>query len=186
MSLYLMKIALAACSFASLTRSTLMPALIESLHKLHGRAVTDSRANERVSLGKNKVGCQQLNGCLKYGGIDRFRGSVMIVILVSQRKKRGRYPEIFSRLLIQVLVMIRGEIVNPASKQSDDPISGTRCYFCSSRRRATINSRFSDPFGHFFTFHEGQLNRLFIFKSHFGERLKHSVFVKSFDGFCHG
>ncbi len=64
-------------------------ALIESLHKLHGRAVTDSRANERVSLGKNKVGCQQLNGCLKYGGIDRFRGSVMIVILVSQRKKRA-------------------------------------------------------------------------------------------------
>jgi hypothetical protein len=26
---------------------------------------------------------------------------------------------------------------------------------------------------------------LFIFKSHFAERFKDSVFVNSFDGFCH-
>jgi hypothetical protein len=82
--------------------------------------------------------------------------------------------------------MIFGKIVNPTSKQSDDPISGTRRYFCTSRGRATINSRFSDPFGQFFTFYDGQFNPLFIFKSHFGERFKNSVFVKSFDGFCHG
>jgi hypothetical protein len=95
------------------------------------------------------------------------------------------YLEILSRLLIQVLVMIFGKIVNPTSKESDDPISGTRRYVRTSRGRATISGRFSDPFGRFFTFYNGQFNPLFISKSHFGERLKNSVFVKSLDGFCH-
>jgi hypothetical protein len=27
---------------------------------------------------------------------------------------------------------------------------------------------------------------LSVFKSHFAERLKHSVFVEGFDGLCHG
>jgi hypothetical protein len=27
---------------------------------------------------------------------------------------------------------------------------------------------------------------LSVLKSHFGERLKHSVFVEGFDAFCHG
>jgi hypothetical protein len=39
--------------------------LVESLHKLDGRAVTDFGANERESFGKDKVGRQELSQCLE-------------------------------------------------------------------------------------------------------------------------
>ena len=40
-------------------------ALVESLHKLDGRAVANFGANERVRFGKNRVGRQQLSRCLE-------------------------------------------------------------------------------------------------------------------------
>jgi hypothetical protein len=82
--------------------------------------------------------------------------------------------------------MIFGKIVNPTSKQSDDAISGTRCYLCTSSLRATIVSRFSDSFGRLLAFYDGQLNSLSVLKSNFAERLKDAVFVKSVDGLGHG
>lgn len=82
--------------------------------------------------------------------------------------------------------MIFGKIVNRTSKQSDDPISGTRCYLYTSFLRATTVTRFSDPFGRLLTLNHSQLNSLPVLKTNFGERLKNSVFVESFDGLYHG
>jgi hypothetical protein len=96
------------------------------------------------------------------------------------------YPEILSRLLIQVLVMILGKIVNPTSKQSDDPIGRARCYLYATFLRATTVTRFSDPFGRLLALYNGQLNSLSVLKSNFAERFKNAVFVESFDGLCHG
>lgn len=106
--------------------------------------------------------------------------------LSSANARNAPYPEIFSKLLVQVLVMIFGKIVNPTSKQSDDAINGARCYLYTSSLRTTIVSRFSDPFGRLLAFYDGQLNSLSVLKSNFAERLKDAVFVKSFNGLRHG
>ena len=97
------------------------------------------------------------------------------------------YPEILSKLLIKVLVVIFGEVVKPTLKQADDSIggkSGGNTYL--TRCRAALSPRFSEPIGRLRTLYHGQLNSLSVFKSHFGERLKHAVFIEGFDAFCHG
>lgn len=81
--------------------------------------------------------------------------------------------------------MILGKIVNPASEQSDDPIGGMRHQF-SLQGRTTFSGQLCDPFRRLFTFYHCQLYSLSIFKSHFGERFKNAIFIKSFDAFCHG
>jgi hypothetical protein len=81
--------------------------------------------------------------------------------------------------------MIFGNIVNSTSKQSDNPIGRARAYFYTSLR-ATIVTQFSAPFGRFLALDHGQLNSLPVLETNFAERLKDAVFVKSFDGFCHG
>ena len=96
------------------------------------------------------------------------------------------YPEILSKLLIKVLVVIFGEVVNPTLKQADDSIGGMSGITNSTRCRAALGRRFSEPLGRLLILYHGQLNSLSVFKSHFGERLKHSVFVEGFDAFCHG
>jgi hypothetical protein len=95
------------------------------------------------------------------------------------------YPEIPSRPLIQVLIMVFGKIVNPTSKQSDNLIARARCYFYTSSFRASILSRSSDPVGRLLALYDGQLDSLSVLKSDFAERFKNTVFVKSIDGLCH-
>ncbi|MBM2806324.1 MAG: hypothetical protein HW419_4217 [Deltaproteobacteria bacterium] len=80
--------------------------------------------------------------------------------------------------------MIFGKIMDPAFKQSNDPIGGMRRHF-SFYNRTTISRRFSDPFGGLFILYYGQFDSLSIFKPHFGERLKNPIFVESIDAFCH-
>ena len=97
------------------------------------------------------------------------------------------YPEILSKLLIKVSIVIFGEVMKPTLKQPDDSIGGMSGNTYSTRCRATaLGRRFSEPLGRLLTLYHGQLNSLSVFKSHFGERLKHSVFVEGFDAFCHG
>ena len=96
------------------------------------------------------------------------------------------YPEILSKLLIKVLVVIFGEVMKPTLKQADDSIGRMSGNTHSTRCRAALGRRFSEPLGRLLTLDHGQLNSLSVFKSHFAERLKHSVFVEGFDGLCHG
>ena len=96
------------------------------------------------------------------------------------------YPEILSKLLIKVLVVIFGEVVKPTLKQANDSIGGMSGNTYSTRRRAALGRRFSDPLGRLFTLDHGQLNSLSVFEPYFAERLKHSVFEEGFDGLCHG
>jgi hypothetical protein len=96
------------------------------------------------------------------------------------------YPEILSKLLIKVLVVIFGEVVKPTLKQANDSISGMSCNDYSTRFRAALGRRFSEPPGRLLTLDHGQLNSLSVFEPHFAERPKHSVFVEGFDAFCHG
>lgn len=96
------------------------------------------------------------------------------------------YPEILSKLLIEVLVVIFGEVVKPALKHTDDSISGMSGNTCSTRCRAALGRRFSELLGRLLTLYQGQLNSLSVFKLNFGERLKHSVFIEGFYAFCHG
>ena len=96
------------------------------------------------------------------------------------------YPEILSKLLIKVLVVIFGEIVKPTLKQADDSIGGMSCNTYSTRFRTVLGRGFNEPLGRLLTLDHSQLNSLSVFKSHFAERLKHSVFVEGFDGLCHG
>jgi hypothetical protein len=84
----------------------------------------------------------------------------------------------------KVLVMIFGKIVNPTSKQSNDPRGGMRRHF-SFHSGTTSSRRFSDPFGGLFTLYYGQFDSLSIFEPHFGERLKNPIFVEGIDAFCH-
>ena len=87
-------------------------------------------------------------------------------------------------LSIEVIVMIFGKIVDPAPKQSDDPIGGMRVYF-PLQSRTGFSGRLRGPFRRLATFDYGQLNSLSIFKPHFTERLKDAIFVESFHAFCH-
>lgn len=96
------------------------------------------------------------------------------------------YPEILSRLSIQVVVVVFGEVVKPTLKQADDLEGRMSGNIHSRRRRAALGRRFSEPPGRLLALYNGQLNFLSVLKSHFGERLKHSVFVEGFDAFCHG
>jgi len=96
------------------------------------------------------------------------------------------YPEILSKLLIKVLVVIFGEVVKPTLKQANDSIGGMSGNNYSTRCRAALGRRFSEPLGRLLTLDHGQLDSLSVFKSHFAERFKHSVFVEGFDAFCHG
>ena len=96
------------------------------------------------------------------------------------------YPEILSKLLIKVLVVIFGEIVKPTLKQADDSIGGMSGNNYSTRCRAVLGRRFSEPLGRPLTLYHGQLNSLSVFESHFGEGLKHAVFVEGFYAFGHG
>ena len=96
------------------------------------------------------------------------------------------YQKILSKLLIKVLVVIFGEVVKPALKQANDSIGGMSCNNCSTRCRAALGRRLREPVGQLLTLDHGQLNSLSVFKSHFAERPKHSVFVEGFDAFCHG
>lgn len=97
------------------------------------------------------------------------------------------YPEILSKLLIKVLVVIFGEVVQPTLKQADNSIGGMSGSTCSTRcRAAAFGRRFTKSLGRLHSLYHGQLNFLSVFKLHFGERLKNSVFVEGFDAFCHG
>jgi len=95
-------------------------------------------------------------------------------------------PSRLSSLPIEVVVMTGGKIMNAALKQRDDPIGGMRGYFYRARNRMAVSSGLSDPFGRLLVLHHGQLHSLPVFKSNFRERFKDSIFVESFDGFCHG
>ena len=87
---------------------------------------------------------------------------------------------------IEVRVVIFGQIMSPAFEQSNDLIGWMRADFSSTRNWMAVSGRSGNPFGRFLTPYHGQPNSLSIFEPDLGERLKNSVFVKSFDGFCHG
>ena len=82
--------------------------------------------------------------------------------------------------------MTSGKIMDATLKQRHDPISRMSSNTYSVGRRAVLGRRFMKPLGRLLTLYHGQFNSLSVFKSHFGERLKHSVFVEGFDAFCHG
>src|SRR5882724_113440 len=111
---------------------------------------------------------------------------MVLVVLVSQGKEMHPYPEILSKLLIKVLVVIFGEVMKPTLKQADDSIGGMNGNNYSTRCKTALGRRFSEPLGRLLTLYHGQLNSLSVFESHFGEGLKHAVFVEGFDAFCHG
>jgi hypothetical protein len=84
-------------------------------------------------------------------------------------------------------VMTSGKIMGATLKQRHDPISRMSSNIYSARCRAALGRGFRKPLGRFLTLtlHHSQLHSLSVFKTNFVERLKHSVFVESFDGFCH-
>src|SRR5262249_49423160 len=99
-----------------------------------------------------------------------------------------RYPKRLSRLSslpIEVVVMTVGKIMDATLKQRHNPISGMSSNTSATRYRAALGRRFSEPLGRLLTLNHGQLNSLPVLKTNFAERLKHTVFVESFDGFCH-
>jgi hypothetical protein len=82
--------------------------------------------------------------------------------------------------------MTNGKIMDATFKQRHDPksrMSSNGGY--SARRAAALGCRFSELLGRLLTLNHSQLDSLSVFKTNFVERLKHSVFVESFDGFCH-
>ena len=97
-----------------------------------------------------------------------------------------QYPEIPSKLLIKVLVVIFGEVMKPTLKQADDSIRRMSGNNSSTRSMAALGRRFSESLGRPLTLYHGQLNSLSVFESHFGEGLKHAVFVEGFYAFSHG
>jgi ABC-type uncharacterized transport system substrate-binding protein len=68
-------------------------------------------------------------------------------------------PEILSKLLIKVLVVISGEVVKPTLKQANDSIGGMSCNDYSARFRAALGRRFSEPLGRLLTLDHGQQNQ---------------------------
>lgn len=98
-----------------------------------------------------------------------------------------RYPgrlSMLGPLLIEIPVVVFGEIVNPAFKQPNDSIGGMGCDLYPSGSTAATG-RFGRRFRPFLTFYDGQPNFLPVFKPDFRERFKDPIFVESFDRFCH-
>jgi hypothetical protein len=99
------------------------------------------------------------------------------------RQYRER-PSMPKSLLVEIPVVVLGEIVNPAFKQSNDSVGRMRCRFDPTPRRTT--SRFSGWFVPFLTLSHGEFNPLPVFKSNFRERFEDPIFVQGFDRFRHG
>jgi hypothetical protein len=81
--------------------------------------------------------------------------------------------------------MTGGKIMDATLKQRHDPKSRMSNNSSSARRGAALGCRFSEPLGRFLALNHSQPDSLSVFKTNFAERSKHSVFVESFDGFCH-
>jgi len=108
-----------------------------------------------------------------------------------RRQERGMRPcpgrlSRFDARWVKIPVVIFREIVEPAFEKSDDPVGGMgRCFFPLGGRTA-VTSGFRNSFGRRLGLYHSQLNPLPVLKTNFAERPKYSVFVESFDGFCHG
>ena len=81
--------------------------------------------------------------------------------------------------------MTSGKIMDATLKQRHDPISRMSSNTYLAGRRAVLGRRFIKPLGRLLTLNHSQLDSLSVLKTNFVERLKHPVFVESFDGFCH-
>jgi hypothetical protein len=81
--------------------------------------------------------------------------------------------------------MTSGKIMDATLKQRHDPKSRMRNHSSSARRGAALGCRFCELLGRFLALNHSQLDSLSVSKTNFAERFKHSVFVESFDGFCH-
>ena len=112
---------------------------------------------------------------------------MILVIFVSQGKKCTgiQKDSRLSSLPIEVVVMTSGKIMDATLKQRHDPISRMSSNTYSAGRRAVLGRRFIKPLGRLLTLNHSQLDSLSVFETNFVERLKHPVFVESFDGFCH-
>jgi len=69
--------------------------LIETLHELNGRLVTDFEANQCVGLGENKIGSKELRFGLEQLRINRYCSGMVLVVLVSQGKECTRIEKYF-------------------------------------------------------------------------------------------
>ena len=134
--------------------------------------MTDFEANQCVGLGENEIGGKELSLGLKQLRADRCCSRMVLVVLVSQGKECTRIPEILSKLLIKVVIVIFGEVVKPTLKQADDSIGGMSGNTCSTRSRAAFGRRFSERLRGLLALYHGQLNSLSVFEPYFGERLK--------------
>ena len=101
------------------------------------------------------------------------------------RPYQGKPSNAASLSIIEVGVVICGQIMNPAFEQSNDPIGWMRSYFSPIHNRRVARRGSSDLFRCLLTLHHGQPYLLFVSKSNFGERFENPILEKSFDGFGH-
>jgi len=120
----------------------------------------------------------------QYRSILRWHDSRHLDLPTQGMRRYRERPSTPKSLLVEVPVVVFGEIVNPAFKQSNDSVGRMRCRFDPTCRRAT--SRFSGWFVPFLTLSHSEFNPLPVFESDFRERLEDPVFVQGFDRFRHG
>ena len=98
--------------------------LIERLHEFNSRLVTDFEANQCVGLGENEIGGKELSFGLKQLRINRCSSGNGTGRPRQPGQGMHQYPEILSKLLIKVLVVIFGEVMKPTLEKADDSIGG--------------------------------------------------------------
>jgi hypothetical protein len=101
----------------------------------------------------------------------------MIVVFVCKGKK-GTGDRSLS---IEVSVVIFGEVMNPALKQSDDAMSGMRRDIDLSRCLPTLSRLFPHPSCRLAALDHRQLNFLSFFEANFFEGFENPVFKECVD-----
>ena len=81
--------------------------------------------------------------------------------------------------------MVLGKVVKLALKQANDSCGGVR-YYLFSANGAAVAPRARGWFHSLAILFHDQLNSLSILDVNRGEGFKNAIFVKSFDGLCHG
>ena len=95
-------------------------------------------------------------------------------------------PSRFDYLPIEVLVMVFGEIMSPAFKQSNNSQGGIGVYIHPTRTAAALRDWLCNAFWQFVVLDHCQLNSLSILQTNLGKWFKNPVFVECMDRFCHG
>jgi hypothetical protein len=124
---------------------------------------------------------ERLNGVTRCGSISRRSDDRRLRLRGQERHRCQERLSTDRSLSIEVSVVIFGEVMNPALKQSDNAMSGVRRDIDLSRCLQTLGRLFPHPSCRLAALDHRQLNFLSFFEANFFEGFENPVFKECVD-----